>query len=365
MPVYKSKAEKTKTNKIWYFKCCYSDLEGNKKQKKSKKYLTKEEATKEEARFLLSIGENVCNQKITFNYAYKELYLKKEEELRITTLKKINNYYKHIENTLGKIQINKLTLRQFKKWKTEMNNKDLCCSYKNKIYKLLCEIVRYAETHYNVTTNAIAIEGKFVDKNEKKKEMLFFTLEEFNKFLEVIDEQLWRTLFTVLFYCGLRQGELMALTWNDIDLDNKTIYINKTLTTKLKGEKYTLFPPKTKSSYRIIPITEKVKDELTTLYNTYNTLDGFNNNWFVFGGIYPTPETTIQKHKNAYCKKTGVKQIRIHDFRHSCASLLISKNADPVLVAKYLGHADVSMTLNRYAHLYKSKLNTIIKLIEK
>ena len=233
MPVYKSKAEKTKTNKIWYFKCCYSDLEGNKKQKKSKKYLTKEEATKEEARFLLSIGENVCNQKITFNYAYKELYLKKEEELRITTLKKINNYYKHIENTLGKIQINKLTLRQFKKWKTEMNNKDLCCSYKNKIYKLLCEIVRYAETHYNVTTNVIAIEGKFVDKNEKKKEMLFFTLEEFNKFLEVIDEQLWRTLFTVLFYCGLRQGELMALTWNDIDLDNKTIYINKTLTTKL------------------------------------------------------------------------------------------------------------------------------------
>lgn len=364
MPVYKSKTEKTKDNKIWYFKCNYRDIEGNIKQKKSKKFSTKEEATKEEARFLLSIGETSKNKKITFNNVYEEFILKKQEEVRETTLNKIKNYYKHIQPYLGNISIDKLTLAQFKKWKAELNNKKLCCSYKNKIYKLLCEINKYAETYYKVSTNVIIIDKGFVDKTEKKVEMMFFTLEEFQQFLSVINDDIWKTLFQVLFYCGLRQGELQALNWNDIDFTKDTISINKTLTTKLKGKKYTIFPPKTKSSYRIIPMTKMLRVELYNLYNTYKVLDGFNNEWFVFGGINPTPETTIQKHKNKYCELSNVKRIRIHDFRHSCASLLISKNADPVLVAKYLGHADVSMTLNRYSHMYKSKLDEIIKLIE-
>ena len=177
---------------------------------------------------------------------------------------------------------------------------------------------------------------------------MFFTLEEFQQFLSVINDDIWKTLFQVLFYCGLRQGELQALNWNDIDFTKDTISINKTLTTKLKGQKYTIFPPKTKSSYRIIPMIKMLRAELYNLYNTYKILNGFNNEWFVFGGVNPIPETTIQKHKNKYCELSNVKRIRIHDFRHSCASLLISKNADPVLVAKYLGHSDVSMTLNRY-----------------
>lgn len=364
MPVYKSKAEKTKDNKIWYFKCNYKDIEGNIKQKKSKKFATKEEATKEEAKFLLSIGDTSKNNKLTFNNVYKDFILKKEEEVRETTLNKIKNYYKHIAPYLGDILIDKLTITQYKFWKNELNNKNLCCSYKNKIYKLLCEINKYAKTYYNVFSSTIVIGGGFIDKNEKKKEMEFFTLEEFNNFLSVIDSDLWKTLFQVLFYCGLRQGELQALNWNDIDLKENTISINKTLTTKLKGQKYTIFPQKTKSSYRIIPITNSLKEDLNCLYNIYSTLDGFDKNWFVFGGIRPIPETTIQNHKNKYCKQANVKQIRIHDFRHSCASLLISKNADPVLVAKYLGHSDVSMTLNRYSHMYKSKLDEIIKLIE-
>ena len=68
--------------------------------------------------------------------------------------------------------------------------------------------------------------------------------------------------------------------------------------------------------------------------------------------------------KNKYYELSKVKRIRIHDFRYNCASLLISKNIVPILLAKYLVHSDVSMTLNRYSHMYKSKLDEIIKLIE-
>lgn len=364
MPVYKTKTEKTKDNKIWYFKCNYKDIYGNIKQKKSKKFATKEEATKEEAKFLLNIGENKTTSNVTFNKVYDELIIKKEQEVRPTTLNKIKNYYKHIEPYLGKIEISKLTLEQFQKWKNEINKKKLCCSYKNRIYKLLCELVRYSELYYNITTNVLKLGGKFIDKNEKNKEMLFFTQEEFDKFISVVDDFLWIAIFNTLFYCGLRQGELQALTWNDIDFKKNTININKTLTTKLKGQNYSIFPPKTKSSYRILPMTKQLSDAIKTLYNAYSKLNGFNNDWFVFGGIRPTPESTILNHKNKYCKLAEIKQIRIHDFRHSCASLLISKNADPVLVAKYLGHSDVSMTLNRYSHMYKSKLDDLIKLIE-
>lgn len=365
MPVYKSKAEKTKDNKIWYFKCNYKDIEGNIKQKKSKKFATKEEATKEEAKFLLSIGENKSkNNKINFNNIYDEYMAKLSSEVRPQTLKKNANYYKHIEQYLGKISVDKLSLEQVNKWQYEMNSKNLKCSYKNKIFNFVKALMRYAHTYYKINNNVLELVGSFKNPNEVKEEMLFFTEDEFKKYISVIDDVLWKAVFKTLFYCGIRQGELQALSWNDVNFEDNTININKTLTTKLKNQPYTIFPPKTKSSYRIIPITNSLSEDLNNLYNIYSTLDGFNKNWFVFGGIKPLSETTIQNHKNKYCKQANVKQIRIHDFRHSCASLLISKNADPVLVAKYLGHSDVSMTLNRYSHMYKSKLNEIIKLIE-
>lgn len=351
--------------KVWYFKCYYINALGERKQKKSKKFASKEQTVKEEAKFLLSVGECAIDNNITFNRIFDELIQKKESEVRETTLNKIKNYYKHIEPELGKIQINKLTLQQFQFWKNEMNKKNLCCTYKNKIYKLLCELVNYSELYYNTTTNVLKLGGKFVDNNEKKKEMLFFTEEEFEKFVSVIKEHLWISVFETLFYCGFRQGELQALNWNDIDFNKNIIDINKTLTTKIKGKPYSIYPPKTLSSYRKIPMTKNIRENLTKLKEMYSQLEGFNNDWFVFGGIKPLPETTIQKHKNKYCTLAEVKQIRIHDFRHSCASLLISRNADPVLVSKYLGHADVSMTLNKYSHMYKSKLDEIILLIEK
>lgn len=364
MPVYKSKKEKTKDNKIWYFKCNYRDIDGCIRQKKSKKFITKEEAIKEEAKFLINIGEQKKSGKITFNKIFEEYILKLENEVRPQTLKKNNNYYKHIKPFLGDVQIDKLTLEQLKKWKCKLNDKNLKCSYKNKIYNFMKSLIKYSSTYYNTSTNVLELAGNFKDINYKKEEMLFFTKEEFDLFTTVIEEHLWKTLFEILFYCGIRQGELQALNWNDIDLIKGTININKTLTTKIKGYKYSIFPPKTKSSYRILPMPDFLLNDLKLIYNTYLQLDGFNNEWFIFGGLNPIAETTIQNHKNKYCKLAGVKQIRIHDFRHSCASLLISKNADPVLVAKYLGHSDVSMTLNRYSHMYKSKLDEIINLIE-
>ena len=90
----------------------------------------------------------------------------------------------------------------------------------------------------------------------------------------------------------------------------------------------------------------------------------FKETWFVFGDELPFRETTIQVRKNKYCRLAGVKQIRIHDFRHSCASFLIQNGASIVLVSKYLGHSKISITLDTYTHLYENELKKVSSLID-
>lgn len=99
------------------------------------------------------------------------------------------------------------------------------------------------------------------------------------------------------------------------------------------------------------------------LYNNAKQYTDFNKEWFVFGNSLPFSETTIQEYKNKACKLAKVKQIRIHDFRHSCASLLINKGASIALVSKYLGHSNISITLNTYTHMYQSELDNMVKIL--
>ena len=84
----------------------------------------------------------------------------------------------------------------------------------------------------------------------------------------------------------------------------------------------------------------------------------------MFGNIAPLSATTLldRKTKNAFMAR--VKDIRIHDFRHSCASLLIDSGTKITLVAKHLGHTKIDETLNTYSHMYQNKLDTIVNIIE-
>ena len=89
-------------------------------------------------------------------------------------------------------------------------------------------------------------------------------------------------------------------------------------------------------------------------------LNGFNENYFVAGDAFPISSNALADRKNTNCENAGVKQIRLHDLRHSCASLLINKGANIQVVAKYLGHT----TLKTYSHLFISTLDEIINVID-
>lgn len=118
------------------------------------------------------------------------------------------------------------------------------------------------------------------------------------------------------------------------------------------------------SSYRTIPIHNFLLEYYKDLYDNCSSYYNFNENWYVFGNIDPLPETTLRDRKTKNAFKAGLKVIRIHDFRNSCASLLINNSANVTLVAKYLGHTKIEETLNTYSHMFSTVLDSIVSVTD-
>ncbi len=93
-------------------------------------------------------------------------------------------------------------------------------------------------------------------------------------------------------------------------------------------------------------------------------MSGFNDNYFVAADTWPISSNALTERKNRNCDMSGVKQIRLHDFRHSCASLLINEGANIQVVVKYLGHTKIEEALKTYAHLFISTLDDIVDVID-
>ena len=342
----------------------YTDIYGETKQYTSKGYDTKKEAELEEARFRIKVQENKVNSSnVTFKDIFTEYIEYRKKDMKLQSVNKVVNIFKAFE-PIKDVKINDYDLVKHKQFVLYIESKNYALAYKNKIVGLQRRLIRYSSKFYNTKDYMINFIENFKEVNQIKKEMQFFTYEEFQKFISVVEEKDYKLFYEFLYYLGLRQGECTALTWNDINFTKKEVSINKTLTTKLKGQLYTVSSPKTANSNRTLPIPLKLIKPLQELKEEAKKKKYFKEEWFVFGDELPFRETTIQVKKNKYCKLAKVKQIRIHDFRHSCASLLINKGASIVLVSKYLGHAKVSTTLDTYTHLYKNELLEVSNMID-
>lgn len=103
--------------------------------------------------------------------------------------------------------------------------------------------------------------------------------------------------------------------------------------------------------------------QLQELKKLYQSCVGFEDNWYLFGGIHPLAPTTIGRKKDKYCALANVKKIRIHDFRHSHASLLLSKNVPIIFISKRLGHSDINMTLGTDSHMIPNDEDKAIDIL--
>ena len=360
------KKEWTKDGRKWVFYDYIKNLDETRKKYKSKKFFTKTEALKAERDFLaLTIEYSDKNYNMTFSDLYNNFYHYKEDKVKVSTLTTYKDrkvYLKSLDN----IKLKDFNIEHFEKWKKEINSYSFSTTYKNNIFKFFKTLLNYAIKWYNFNFTATYNKmTNFNNPNELPKEMQFFTYEEFKQFISVVDNILLKSLFETLYYCGLRCGELRGLTWNNIDFKNQCLSVRKNVIPS-HGEtnkSYVVTTPKTKGSVRDIPIPKVLLSDLEKLYGISKKEYDFNDNWYVFGNNNPITKGRLSYQKDRICKLAKVKKIRLHDFRHSCASLLINSNASVMLVAKYLGHTKIDETLNTYAHLFQNQMTEIVNII--
>lgn len=345
----------------------FKDYLCRRKRYHSKKFATRREAKDHEAEYKTNIKSLTEFSNITFKQLIDEHYNYQLDKVKTTTLYNYKNMMVYLE-PLYNIKIDTFNIRHYELWRQYMNEKNISTRYKNGIYKYLKAVMNFGTKWYDISFIKVYNKmSNFTNPNERKKEMSFYTPEEFQKFLSVENELKYICAFQTLFYCGLRNGELRELTWNDINFNRSTLTVNKNIVKvpdSKTGKPYTVTSPKTSSSYRTIPIPNFLLKDLSDLYNDDANYYGFKDSWYVFSNIDPLAATTLldRKTKNAFMAR--VKDIRIHDFRHSCASLLIDSGANITLVAKYLGHSKIDETLNTYSHMYQNRLDTIVNIIE-
>lgn len=356
----------TKDGRKWVFEVRYKTLQGETKRYTSKKFKTKREADEEEKKFLMQHGKLEAYD-MTIKDLYNNFLEYQSDKVKMNTLRSYKERFKYLKS-IEKIRINEFNSTHYNLWRKEISSCDISDTTKNNIQKLLKILFNYSTKWYGSNFNEVY--PKIVPfKNPNQvviKEMLFFTYEEFQKFISVENDIIYKVAFEILYYCGTRIGELLALTWKHIDFERKELKINSNIVKDYFGDKhYLITTPKTRSSIRTIPLSELLINDLKLLKERQKSVYGFQESWFILGSFEPISRDKIRIRKNRNCELAEVKQIRIHDFRHSCASLLISKGANITLVAKYLGHTKIDETLNTYSHFFKSDLFDIVSQLDK
>ena len=355
----------TKDGRKWVFYTWITTLDGKRRKKFSKAYHTKKEALAAEREYIARLGNYNEDKSMTFKDLYLAYYEYQKDKVKDTTLKTYRDRIKYMQ-LLDNVKLKDLNATHYELWRKEIIKADIKDSYRNDIQKFIKIVLNWGTKMYNLDFrlfyNKIV---KFENPNEIKEEMDFYTFEEFKQFISCETDLKYKCLYETLYYCGLRKGEARALTWKDIDFEDKELKVSKTCS-PIGGDEsqyYAITTPKTKSSIRTIPIPETLLNDLKNLLEHDKKLYGFKKSWYIFGDSEPITNHKIRTHKNSLCKKANLKQIRIHDFRHSCASLLLNNGANITTVAKYLGHSKIDETLNTYSHMFKNKLNDVVNTI--
>ncbi|MBR3461322.1 MAG: site-specific integrase [Clostridiales bacterium] len=329
----------------WFVMARYTTVTGEKKQKCKRGFITKREAQAWEREFLLA---DTCDVSMTFE-TFAEQYLN-EMRPRLkqnTFITKENIFRHHIIPYFGKRKLAEITPKNVRDWQTEIlklkdhNGKPFASCYLKTIHNQLSACFNYAVKFYGLSSNPAFLAGNM--GKERTKEMSFWTQEEYRKFsYAIMDKVQSFYAFEVLYWTGIREGELLALTPEDFDFETKTLRINKSYQ-RLHG-KDLITTPKTVKSNRTIKLPQFLCDEMEDYFSMFYQLDRTAR-------IFPVTKHFLFQEMQRGCKISGVKRIRIHDLRHSHISLLIDMGFTPVAIAERVGHESIDITY-RYAHLF-------------
>ena len=349
MPVYKE--EKTNTWRVIYR---YTDWKGERRQTSKRGFSTKREAQAWEREQLNKVTADVDMTFASFIDRYTEYMKTRLKENTWSTKEHIIR--SKLIPYFGRLKLSNITPQQIITWQNELLNyrdaqgKPYSPVYLRTIQNQLSAIFNHAVRYYRFRENPCKKAGSMGKK--KAREMLFWTKEEYLQFAKAIqDKPMAYHAFQMLYWCGIREGELLALTPADFDFDRETVTISKSYQ-RLKG-KDVITDPKTEKSNRTITMPDFLAAEMQEYIGSLYRIQSDDR-------IFPFTSSFLRHEMVRGCKASGVKKIRIHDLRHSAISLLIDMGFSPLAIADRVGHEAIEITYN-YAHLFPSKQQDMAK----
>lgn len=340
MPVYKEK------NGTYTARFYTQDTDGSRKQEKKRGFKSSREAKEYEVEFL-------AKKAYSTNMSFKGLYDVYIEDMSYrlkenTILTKKNIIEIKILPYFQKRKVRDITPALIRNWQNKMmsltkeNGEKYAKTYLRTLNNQFSAMMNYAVKYHGLSYNPFLKAGSMGKKNAD--EMEIWTVEEFETFIKLLDDKLISQLgFKVLFWSGMRIGELLALTVKDILVNSNKINIDKSLQ-RISG-KDIITDPKTLRSKRQIEMSNDIMEELKKYINMLYCPDENTR-------LFPFAKYIFEKDIKKYSEKAGVKVIRVHDLRHSHASLLLHAGLDITTVSRRLGHENIETTLKTYSHLY-------------
>ncbi len=341
-------AFRNEDNGTWYTMFRYTDWKGERKQKCKRGFATKREALDWEQEFLRQKRSDLT---MTFE-SFVKIYMNdmKNRIREHTWQTKISIIETKLLPYFRDKKMCEIAPKDIIQWQNEMiayrdkNGKAFSATYLKTLHNQISAILNHAVRFYELKNNPAAKAGS-VGKKEAT-EMLFWTKEEYLKFADsMMNKPLSFYAFEVLYWCGVRLGELLALTPADFDFKKNTVSITKSYQ-RLNG-KDVITDPKTPKSKRTIQIPDFLSEEIQEYIKMFYKCNPADR-------LFPISKSYLHHEMDRGSRESGVKRIRIHDIRHSHVSLLIDMGFSAVAIADRVGHESIDITY-RYAHLFPSK----------
>lgn len=334
---------KDKSRGTWYAQIYFVDLEGKGHYKKKRGFSTKKEAQLYEAQMKLDNDVHSCS------YTFKDMWHLSEVDSSAETKKQHAEHFNIRFSKFLNKRIDKITRHDLMQWRSDLYNSKFSTATKNTTIMYVRGVFEYANDVYGLPNTATCLKSFKKTNEELMREMQVWTVEEFRQFIGCVDSPIYRDFFHALFWTGMRRGECIALQCDDYE--DGWINIHASQEYASEGLK----PTKTRTRRRIqvddvtAKILEKRKSE--------------SEHGYLFGGNYCLTPTPIDRHFKKAIQDAGVKPIRLHDLRHSHATLLINQGVNIVAVSKRLGHGDIETTLKHYTHLLADTDSEMMNII--